>query len=91
MDRTGMKRAHNTLSNNELGFCLVLLSAYMKYLRESIGFIPKKLKIFFYSKHFFFYLLKVIKRENINKNFRPSRAAAVDKNLCHAYSLDHKN
>jgi hypothetical protein len=33
---------------------LYLLSAYMKYIRESIGFIPKKLKFFFCSNHVFY-------------------------------------
>jgi hypothetical protein len=64
----------------------------MKYIRESIGFIPKILKIFFCSNHVF-YRQKVIKREKSNIFFRLSRvaaAAAVDKNLCHAYNLDHK-
>jgi hypothetical protein len=33
---------------------LFLRSAYMKYIRESIGFTPKILKIFFCSKHVFY-------------------------------------
>jgi hypothetical protein len=32
----------------------ILLSAYMKYIRESIGFTPKILKNFFCSKHVFY-------------------------------------
>jgi hypothetical protein len=31
-----------------------LLSAYMKYIRESIGFTPKILKNFFWSNHVFY-------------------------------------
>jgi hypothetical protein len=35
-------------------YILFLLSAYMKYIRESIGFTPKVLNFFFCSKHVFY-------------------------------------
>jgi hypothetical protein len=68
---------------------LFLLSAYMQYIRESIGFTPKILKIFFCLKHVF------TDKKSLNvkiaiKKFRLSRAAAaVDNFFLHAYSLDH--
>jgi hypothetical protein len=53
-------------------------------------FHPKNFEILFCSNHVF-YRLKVMKREKKQyKIYRLSRGAAVDKILCHAYSLDHR-
>jgi Tfp pilus assembly protein PilZ len=69
-----------------LGFLL----SYMEYI-ESIGlFTPRILKFFF--AQIMFLPIKIIKREKKQLQiFRLSRAAAaVDRILCPAYSLDHK-
>jgi hypothetical protein len=54
----------------------------MEYI-ESIGFTPKILNFFF---------AEINKWKKQYKKFRLSRAvaAAVDRNLCPTYSLDHK-
>jgi hypothetical protein len=64
----------------------------MEYI-ESISFTPKIMKYFF--AQFMFFTDK--KYQNVKKSnnfFRLSRAvaaaAAVDRNLCPTYSLDHK-
>jgi hypothetical protein len=57
-------------------------------------FHPKIFEFCFFAQNMFFTDKKSynVKKAKKKKKFRLSRAAAtaVDKNLCHAYSLDHK-
>jgi hypothetical protein len=62
----------------------------MEYI-ESIGFTTKFLNIFFAQIMFFTDKKSLNVKKSNKKKIRLSRAAAaVDRNLCPTYNLDHK-